>query len=640
MLQNIHDKAKGWVAYLIVGFIAIPFTLFGISSYLGGSSSLVAATVNGEEIPVQDVQNAVSQQRQRLTQMFGGKLPPGFDGNAIKKQALEQAVSQVLLRQESDKFSYRVSNSEVLKSISEIPAFQVNGKFDVKTYERLLASQRRNKANFESDLRKSLSNEQFVRAMSNAAFLPKNEVTRFQALQNQTRSAETYALKKSDYLSEVSVSDEEVKSYFDENAKQFMTPEKVKLSYVELKQSDLAKNVTVTDEALQSFYDENADRYTDPEQRKLAHILIKIDSDSDPKEAEKKAKERADTLYSTISSGEKTFEDVASNDSDDKFSAKKSGEIGLIVRGDMGPAFEKVAFSLKKGEISKPVKAEAGYEIIKLLDVIDSTQKSFAEVKSEIEELYRKEQASKLFFDNSDKLQTLAFENESSLDAAADAVGLLVKSSDWINKGAVSTKKDLFASPKLLAAAFSDDVLTQGKNSELLEIDDQTVAVIRVQDHEQPKQKSIEKVSDQIKDILKNQKLRKVLVEKGESALKQLKESGDWSSALALIGGSVDKIEKNDNIKRTESKLNPTIVGKIFSMKKPEEGKPSFDNVILPEGDYILIKLDSVKDGAVEKVEPSIKSKFTQIISSREQSAMLKALREAAEVELFLENIQ
>lgn len=640
MLQKIQDKAKGGCAYLIVGFIAIPFTLFGISSYLGGSNSLVAATVNGEEIPVSDVQNAVLQQRQRLAQMFGGKLPPGFDGDTIKKQAIEQIVSQTLLRQESEKYDYRVSNDEVIKSIEEIPAFQVNGKFDSTTYERQLASQRRNKSTFESEMRESLSNQQFVQAMSKAAFLPKNEANRFQGLQNQTRDVETYTLKKTDFDSKISVSDDDVKSYFDSNSKRFMTTEKVKLSYVELRQSDLEKDVNITDDALEAYYDENADRYIDPEERKLAHILVKIDSEKDGEDAEKKAQERVDDIYEKITSGSKTFEDLATTDSDDKFSAKKSGEIGLIVLGDMGPLFEKVAFSLDKGEVSKPIKAEAGFEIIKVLDVKSSTQKTFSDVKSEIENLYRKEEASKLFFDSTDKLQTLAFENESSLDAAADAVGAIVKNTDWINRGAVSTSKDLMSSPKVIAAAFNNDVLTEGKNSELLEIDEQTVAVIRVQEHQSPEQKPLDSVSDQIKSILKVQKVRKLLVEKGELALKTLKESGDWAEALKLVSGSEDKIEKVTDLKRTDPKFDATLAEKIFSIKKPDGDKTSFDNVILPQGDYVLINLKAVKDGVTEEADTAIQSRFSQMIGSREQTAMLKALREQAEVELFLENIQ
>lgn len=637
MLQNIHDKAKGWVAYAIVGFIAIPFTLFGISSYLGGSDSLVAAVVNGEEIPVQQVQNSVLQQRQRLTQMFGGKLPPGFNDSVIKEQALEQIVNATLLRQEAVAGGYRASNQEVYDTIAEIPAFQKDGIFDSATYERVLTSQRRNKSNFELDIRNSISNSQFSQGVGNAAFLPTTEVARYQQLQNQTRSVETYTFKKSDFVSEIKVSDDEVKTYFDANTGNFKTAEKLKLSYVLLKQDDLEKTVEVNEEILQAFFDENADRYIDPEQRKVAHILVKI-NDKDGADAEKKAQGKAQALYDEIKAGTKTFEDLASNNSDDSVASKKSGEIGSIVLGDMGPLFEKVAFALNKGDLSTVVKAEAGFEIIKVLDITASKQKTFDDVKADIEKSYRSDEAEKLFLDNSDKLQTLAFENESSLDAAADAVGLKVENSDWIERGSAPTPAGLLSSPKLLQAAFSDDVLVQGKNSELIEIDGRSAVIVRLQEHKLPEQKTQNEVSDEIKTSLTDQKLRKLLIEKGEAALKAIQASGEWA-AVETQGGSVEKVEKSEGLKRSDRKLASVVVNKLFSMQKPQEGKKIFANAILPEGDYVLIGLNNVKEGDAA-LDSSLQGGFTQTMSSRESTAMLKALRESADVTLFPENIQ
>ncbi len=638
MLQNIHDKAKGWVAYAIVGFIAIPFTLFGIGSYLGGGGSLVAAVVNGEEIPAQQVQNSVLQQRQRLMQMFGGKLPPNFNDNTIKEQALEQIVNATLLRQEAASGAYRASNQEVYDAISEIPAFQKDGVFDSATYERVLNSQRRSKSDFELDIRNSISNQQFSNGISNTAFLPIAKVVRYQQLQNQTRSIEAYTFKKSDFVSEIKITDEQIKAHYDKNSPIYKTAEKLKLSYVLLQQDDLAKAVEVNDDILRRVYDENADRYIDPEQRKVAHILVKI-NDEDGVDAEKIAQDKAQALYDQIKSGTKTFEELATNNSDDTIASKKSGEIGLIVQGDMGPLFEKSAFSLDKGSVSSVVKAEAGFEIIKVLDIIASKQKSFEDVKADIEKTYRRDEAEKLFLDNSDKLQTLAFENESSLDGAADAVGLKVKSSDWITRSTAPTAdKGILSSPKILQTAFSEDVLKLGKNSELIEIDSETVAVIRLQEHKLPEQKLQSDVNDEIKASLTDQKLRKLLIEKGEAALKAIQVSGEWT-AVESVGGSVDKLEKSDGIKRSDRKLSPVLVNKLFSMQKPQEGKKVFDNVILPEGDYVLIGLNEVKDGDA-KLDTDLQSRFTQTMSSRERIAMLKALRESAEVTLFPENIQ
>lgn len=635
MLQNINDKAKGWVAYLVVGLIAVPFALVGISSYIGGSGSLVVATVNGEEIQVQEVQNLVLQQRQRMAQIFGGKLPPGFNEDTIKQQALDQVVNQALLRQEAVNNGYRASNQEVYDTIASIPAFQKDGQFDPKTYELLLESQRRSKNSFETEVRTSITNQQFVQAISKAAFLPVEQVSRYQGLQNQVRDVETFTLKKADYESQIEVSADEVRTQYDANLARYMTVDKVKVNYVLLEQSELAKAVTVEDDALQMFYDENLSRYTDPEQRKVSHVLVKVGEEDG---AEAKAEEKAKKLYEEIKSGVKTFEDAAKTDSDDKLAAEKSGDLGLIARGEMGPLFETAVFALEEGAMSEVVKTEAGFAILKVQDIIEAKQKSLDEVKADVEKLYREEEAERIFLEQSDKLQTLAFENDGSLDEAADSIGAKIETSDWIERGETPNPEVNYSSSAFIQAAYSEDVLDGGKNSELIELSPTKVAVLRLEEHKTPEQKSLADVELDIKTSLSSQKLRKLLIDKGESVLASLNETGDWS-ALSAIDANTEAVKSEADVKRTDTRLSNSVVEKLFSMDKPESGKKTFGNTILPNGDYVLIGLTSVKDGVTE-VDENLQKSFTQMIASREQAAVLQSLRETAEIELFIENIQ
>ena len=628
MLQSINDRASSWVAYVIIGLIVFSFALFGIGSYLGGSGALVAATVNGEDIFADRIQQTVVSLRQR-----------GQNDPTLKQKVLEGAVNDAILSQQAKENGYRASNQEVYDWISTNPDFQKEGVFDANTYDLLLSSSRRSKTDYEAGIRTMLSNQQLTRSISSTAFLPEADIKRFQQLQNQTRNIETYTLKMDDFKSQVSVSSDEIKAYYDANLAKFMTVEKVKLSAVALKQGDLEEKVELMGDTLQVIYDDNLDRYVEPEQRRLAHILIKVGLEEG---AEDKAKEKSLTLFDDIITDKISFEDAASTVSEDKIAAKKSGELGLIIRGDMGEAFDKVAFSLEKGKISEPILTDAGFEIIKLLDILPSKQKAFADVKAEIEKEYRIEQAEKVFANNSEKLETLAFENDSSLDMAAESLETKLQASDWIERGVSSALKaeDFFSSPKILSTAFSEDVLNKGKNSELIEIDSQTVAVIRVQEHQLPQQKILADVTDNIKEILSIQKTRKLLIEKGEVALKILKDSAEWSSINDTIG-SVNKLEKKVDVKRNARDVSPELLSKVFSMGKPAEGKSLFSNVVLASGDYVLVGLNTVKEGATEEAEAKIlQSVLVSTYGSAEQNALIKALRDRAKVEFFPENIQ
>ena len=646
MLQDINDRATGCLAIGVVVLVVLAFALTGVASYLGGSDSLVAATVNGEEISAQSVQNSVLQQRQRLGQMFGGKLPPNFSDDSLKTQALEQSVNQVLLSQLAEENGYRASNQEVYDAIIEIPAFQKDGKFDSSAYELLLASQRRNKAGFEAEIRASLSHQQFSNAVSDAAFVTQSEALRYKALQDQKRSIDTYTLKVDDFKSEVKMDEAEIKAYYDSKPADFKTTEKARVSYVVLNEAEIQKQVEVNDEKLTAFFDENKDQYKTQEQRKVAHILVKIAEATDAataEKAEKEAQQKAESLYQQIKSGEKTFEDLASNASDDEFSAKKSGDLGFISRGDMGPAFEKLAFSLKLMDVSQPTKTEAGFEIVKITEIIEAKQKSFSDVKANVETRYRKEEAEKVFLDHSDKLQAKSFEEDGSLDDAAEAVGLKVLSSAWITKNpAPSTDKNtinLESSPNVIKAVFSEDVLKSGKNSDLIEIKTGVVAVVRLLEHQPASRKPMAEVAEELKTKLTEQKARKLVIQKGESMLAQL-HNGGWT-ALEQLGVTSDKLTKTPELARSGggNKLAQQVVETAFSMMKPSKDSSSFSNTILPNGDYVLIGLTSVTNGQAE-LDNIERKGFNASMGARERTAALKAIRERAEVELFLNNIQ
>ncbi len=165
------------------------------------------------------------------------------------------------------------------------------------------------------------------------------------------------------------------------------------MAYLELKRDDLAAKVAVDDAALKTWFEDNADHYAQPEERIASHILVSVEDPA--KDAD--AKKRIDALYAEIKAGTRTFEDIARADSDDKISAEKDGQIGAMVAGDWGPEFEKAVSALKAGEMSAPVKTEAGYEIIRVTEIKPAKPKTFEEARAAVEADYRKDLADKEF---------------------------------------------------------------------------------------------------------------------------------------------------------------------------------------------------------------------------------------------------
>lgn len=625
MLQTIHDKAKGWIAYAIVGFISVPFALWGINSYMEGGSTKAAAVVNGEDVPAQEVQQELAQIRQQF-----GQMAAQLGDESLKNMALNNVVNQVLLRQKAKDEGYRASTEDVAAAITEISVFQKDGQFDKATYEGFLASQRRNQAAFEEQMRTDITNGQFRDSLQATAFVTKAQMEQYQTLRNQKRDIELFTLKVASFEPQVQITDEQINKYYNEHKNQFMTEEKVKVAYIDLNQEALAKTVTVDDAGLQAFYDEHKDRYLTPESRNTSHILAAV---ADPAQ-DAEAKKKIDAIYADIQVGKKTFEEAAKTDSDDKATAETAGVVGDVSAGSWDPDFEKAVFAAELNKVLEPVKTGAGYEIIRVNSVKAAVQKTYEEVKVQVEQDYRSAKAEELFIEAAKKLEDVAYEQSGDLAPAAKAVNATIQESAWLTR---TKGEGILTDPKLLAAAFSDEVLKEGKNSAVTQVSETQAIVLRSAGQEPAKQKPLEEVKADITTILKAEESRKLAAQKGDELLAQVKTTG-WAALDASGLGKADTIERPGLVQRTGSTLAPEVIEKTFNISRPAKDQISWDKVVLANGDYTLISLKAVEDGA-NTLEESSAQMYGGVNGSRELNAALEDLRARSEIELHPENI-
>jgi len=619
MLQTINDKAKGWVAYAIVIFISIPFMLFGIGSYLEGGEKVVAATVNGEEIASSALTTAALQQKQRLQSIYGS-LPPQFDDKAIKQQVVDDLVNRELLKQSVDAYGYRASNAEVGESIRSIPTFQKDGQFDHTTYQQLLTANRLNPATFEQQTRDDLALQHMTRAISASSLIPKQEAGLYQSLVEQERAGQTYTVRADTHKSQVVPDKDKVKTFYEENTALFMTDERVKLDYILVDQDVIAAGIEVTDEALQKNFEENATLYRIAEQRKVSHILVSVE-----KHGKEGAEKRAGDLYAQIVAKEKEFEALAKTESDDTLAI----DMGFLELQDMNPAFAEAAGKLKVGEISPPVLTPAGYEIIMLSEIKPEVIPEFATVKDKVQKAYQTAEAGKIFIDKIEALQTTAFENDTSLDPAAEAVGDAIVTSEWITRnGGEGIGKEA----RIREAAFSPEVKTERINSSLIELSPSKALVVRLNTHEDAAAKPMVEVEQEVTDAYIAAEARKLTLAKGEALLAEFKKTNDWKALETVPELKTEDVQTFDKLKRNDRKVSSQVVAEVFKMNAAEkEGSSAFSNIVSPNGDYVVIGLSSVVNGSSE-VSNSGLDRFKAEVARREQDALLKAMREQAEV--------
>lgn len=628
MLQYIRERAQGVIAWIIVGAIILTFALFGINQYFSGGGDASVAKVDGVEISQGQLQSATLQQRQRLEQMFGGKLPAMYTDEMLRSQVLQQLIEQEMLVQAAHESGMRIGDATLAQTILGIEAFHEDGKFSNTRYQQLLQRQGMLPGTFEQRVRRDLIAAQFTGGISETAFVTKDAVDEYLRLQLQQRSVAYLTVPMSKFQGEVQVSAEEIAAYYEQHRSQYMQPERVKVDYLELNIEDIAGGITVDEAEVRERYEARKINYTSPEERKASHILVKLSGDSS-EEAVAAAKQKAEKLLERIRKGEE-FAKLAKAESDDPGSAPQGGDLGFFGRGVMDPAFEEAAFALKKGEVSDLVRSSFGFHIIKLVDIKGGEVKPFAEVKDEIKKEIQNERAEQQYYDMAEQLANLTYEHPESLATAAEELQLPVKTSPFFSRNG---GPGIASEPKIVESAFSDEVLARGNNSETIELGRNHLVVLRLNKHEPETQRPLAEVRAGIVSTLKRDKA-KAQGQELAIAVEERLRAGEKPAELAKALGI--EWNKRQDMLRDNTEVDRTIVTEVFQLPKPVEGEKQIERISLPSGDQTVAILYSVQEGnpaeASGKERQQAVSRLEQASSMADLTSVVSTIRSTTDI--------
>ena len=634
MLQFIRDRAQSWIAILIVGMLILALGAFAWDSYFRADPVVPAAFVNGEKISAAEFQRSYQNQRAQLQEQLGGidinQLIP--DENKYKQDILEQLIKEALIEQSAIESGYRISDMALGQKIRQFRDFQTDGQFDSEKYKMLLRQYFGSVSAFEDKMRGDSLIQQYRQAVMTTTWLTDQEEAFLISKQEQERNVSYVEIPLSSFSSVVEVSDEEARAYYDDNISQYMTPEKVSLEYIELTLADLMSDVEVDEAALRDLYETREMDFVVPGERRIRHILVETgSSDAD-------ALARIQQLLAEILEG-KAFEDVAKESSDDFGSAMQGGDLGYMSRDAMmDEAFADAAFALSSvGEVSEPVKSAYGYHLIQLVDIKPGQTKAFEEVRSQLEEDYRKHQAEEAFYDKGEELANMAFENPDSLEPAAEETGLKIESTSlFTREGGVG----IAAEQKVRDAAFSDDVLIEGNNSEPVELGKDRLVVLRVKEHVEVGQRPFDSVKAAVIEAVRSQKAQQLAKVAGDDLLEKIEAGGDIAAIAQDNGWEWSVL---GDIKRTAGVTDREVVSYAFKMPHPAADEVVYRGFAKRSGDYAVVALYRVKDGNVESVDVAQRESLIQrrlrALRVADIIAVTDNLRDDASVTLFPENL-
>ncbi|WP_017940836.1 MULTISPECIES: SurA N-terminal domain-containing protein [unclassified Thioalkalivibrio] len=626
MLQAIRDRASGWLAYVIIGLITIPFALWGLGEYFGGAGPLVAAEVNGTDIAVRDVHQEARAQRDEMARMFGGEIPADvLDEQGIRLQAMETLIRQELLRQAADSAGFKAAGDSVLREIRGMPVFQEEGRFSRERYSQLLNAQRISPADFEQDIARSIVMSQIQRGIQATGVVPEALVEDYSRLRNQTRVASWTIFSADDFDRPDVVDDDAIQDYYEANPGEFTTTERVRVNYLRLDPAGLEAGVDVTEEEVLEHYRVNRSRYEEPELREVRQIRIQDTSE----EGEARIRE----LRERLDAGE-DFAELAEEHSEDSLTADRGGRLGEIARGDLDSTLETIIFTLPQDLISQPVRTDRGWFILEVTDIQEAQPQPFEEVRDEVEQDLRDRTAEQMQIDALDDLMALAIEFPDSLEPAADATGLEIQSSGWFSRGS----GDGIARHRAIRnAAFNPRVLEDGHNSEAIDLQDGSTVILRVEEHEPSEVRPLAEVADEIRQRLQRQAAADAAREAGEALIERLHAADDWTAEADENGDWSRSVE----VTRERATELPTgLQDHLFRLPAPGENAVEIAGARVGDGDFAVTVLEQVRMGddiADAAARQQARDQLGNAYGSAEFRAYLAWLEDQADIKRFPE---
>ena len=610
MLSAIRNKSKGWVAYVVVGFITIPFALFGIQDYVSGSSNASIATVDGEDVDINVYYQELNTQQRNLQQQLGAAYSQEID-NALKQTLIDSMINEKLLENFANSLDVVTLDDEVRSVIEMNQAFIVDGKFSEDRYSQLLRLNSYSPAGYEIAQSKALTRDQIKRNLSGSAFMSSTQIKQLNDLASQEREVSYIALNTSDYESQVSVSQSEISDYFNENRSNFIEGRKVKVDFVELSLADMEEPASPDEETLKSLYDDNLELYTNSERRRAQHILV---------ENEELAKE----LLEQINQGA-DFSELAIVNSKDTSSNEKGGDLGFFEKDLMGAEFDEAAFAMNVGEVSEIVSTDYGYfHIIKLTDIEVETVQSFDDVTEQLVALNKKNVSKKMLFDLLEEFASLAYEE--SLDMVADQFGLELQTSDYFASSSEQYDE------AFVSAAFSETVIDEGENSEVIELSAEKFVVLSLSSAQPEREKELDEVKDQVASILSNIGA-KILIDNLSLAIATALVSGDELMTNKLLTDNELKWNKEGWISRAKE-LPFDVTSIAFSIPKPIEGEHTYSSRSVDSLTSLVIDLSGVRLPE-EDADTGIAALYMSQANNEMFVSLIKQLRENAEIKIF-----
>ena len=631
MLDRMR-RHRGWLKWSLA-IVVVSFVLLYIPSFMrdgaqGAASNAVVADVEGREITAAQFRRTYQQQMAAYRQSYGANI----DDKLLKQLGIDQRIVQQMIQEEASlaeaqRLGIKASDAEVRERILALPAFQENGQFiGDQRYRQLLRMQNppMRADEFEDQVRRSIVVEKLQAALTGWMTVADSDVATEFKKRNEKVKVQVVNFPADKFREGVVATDPEVAKHFEDHKESYRIGEKRKIRYLTIDQEGLRARATVTGQQIERTYNDNIQQYSTPEQARASHILLKTEGKD-----EAAVKKQAEDLLAQLKKGA-SFEDLAKKNSQDEVSAAKGGDLDYFNKGQMVPEFDKAAFTLPIGQLSDLVKSSFGYHIIKVADRKPASTKTLAEVRPQIEDQLKYEQAQAAAQKLADQVAG-ELKKPSDFDSVGRARGLQAGESGLFTQD--EPIAGIGMAPAVTQQAFQ---LKEGEVSEPLRTP-QGYAFITVTGKQAPYLPKVEEVKTKVRDDVLKLKAIEAARQKAAAINAEMK-SGDFEKAAKAAGLEVKTTELiARGSPMGDAGVSPALEAAAFALPAGGVSAP-----VVTDNGAAIVKVVERKDVAPEELAKQKDSLRNELLNERKNkffaSYMTKA-RQRMKVNINRETI-
>jgi len=607
---------------IALGLLIIPsFGIFGVQSYLSlnNEQTQPVATVDGKDISRAEWDN----QHRKDVDLIRRRNPQAdlkqLDTPEAQRQSLDSIVRDRVMQAAVAHQHLAVSDERIIHEYQTNPQFEQLRAMPKAERDAILAQQGLNGNLLFENIGQGLSRNQALQGVASSGFLPASAMKATTDAWFDQRDIQWQRFDVKDYAAQAQPTDAQVDAYYKAHSADFFAPEQARIEYLVLDAAALQSQVKADPNLVQEYYKQNAKLYTTPEERSASYILAKVDPKASAADVAK-AKALAEAQLAEVKKNPAGFSDFAKKIPQDG-GPLEGGDLDFMRKGALGvPALDAALFSMKTGDISDIIRIDSGFQIVKLTGVRGGDVKPFEQVKAQIEDQLKTQEAQKLFTADAEKFTNTVYEQPDSLDPAAKAFQL-TKQTATVTRATAPGAQGPLASQKLLAAIFASDSVKNKHNTEAVETGASQLVSAHVVEYTAQHTRPLAEVRDQVVEAVRKAQAIESAKKDGEARVAAAKKD----PALALpLTATVSRADRTGAV--------PFQVTQA-ALKADVSKGPAVVGLALPDGGYAAIRVLKSTPHAPDTNEAlQAKNAFTDAYEDAEAQAVYDSLKQRYKV--------